>query len=66
MGYYNIFAREQLLASARELTEELGKIEFTKEDDALDVELKHGAQGALVFAINAIYERIERLKNERK
>lgn len=66
MGYHNIFAQQQLLEFRKELTEELSKIRYTKEDSELDRELKYGARGALELAIGIIDKRIERLQNEQK
>lgn len=66
MGYQNIYARQQLLEVYNELFEELKRVQFTKEDDELDQELKHGARGALEYAIGVIDEKITELKNEHK
>lgn len=66
MGYHNIFARQQLLEVYKELANELSAIRSTEEDDELDQELKHGARGALEFAIGVVDAKIERLKNEQK
>lgn len=65
MGYHNLFAREQLVEVAKELTGELVKIKDDPTDDDYDKEHKRALKAGLVFSVEVINKRIKMLENEK-
>lgn len=67
MDYHNIFARKQLLEVSKELHAEIETYKEEHEEfDEWDLEFRRGIRDGLDIAINKIYERIEKLQEDKK